>query len=94
MASGTLNVSLSKEQLEEVAKEVDTGEYGSVHEVVREALGQWLNRRRKTNLAALERAHAGAWERDTTPAELEAIIKARRLARAKLSATRNPRRKG
>src|SRR5260221_11200168 len=90
MASGTLNVSLSKEQSDQVAQEVRTGEYRSANEVVREALGERLNRRRKTNLAALEEAHAGAWERDTTSEELDAILQAQRRPRAKRSPGTSP----
>src|ERR1017187_2175242 len=45
MASATLNVSLSKEQLALVNREVDSGQYISAGEVVREALREWLNRR-------------------------------------------------
>jgi len=93
MASGTLNVSLTKEQLDQVAQEVHTGQYRSADEVIREALGQWLNRRRKTNLTALEEAHAGAWERDTTTEELDAILQAQRRARAKLGASKTRRRR-
>ncbi len=85
MPNATLNVSLSKEQLAQVNREVDSGQYVSASEVVREALRDWLNRRIEMEVSALEKAHAGAWERDTTAAELEAIIQAKRRARAKLS---------
>jgi len=54
-------------------------------EVFREVLRDWLNRRIDLEVSALEKAHAGAWERDTTAAELEAIIQAKRRVRAKLS---------
>lgn len=86
MANATLNVSLSKEQLLQINREVDSGQYVSASEVVREALRDWLAKRIEKDVAALEKAHAGAWERDTTPAELEAIIRAKRRARAKLLA--------
>src|SRR5438105_3898596 len=86
MGKATLNVSLSEEQLAQINREVDSGQYVSASEVVREALRDWLNRRIQADVAALEKAHAGAWPRDTTPAELDAIIQAKRRARAKLSA--------
>jgi len=95
MANATLNVSLSEEQLAQVNREIDSGQYVSASEVVREALREWLKRRIQEDPAALEKAHAGAWERDTTPAELKAILNAKRRARAKLSAAKNiGRRKG
>ena len=85
MPNATLNVSLSKEQLAQLNREVDSGQYVSASEVVREALRDWLNRRIDLEVSALEKAHAGTWERDTTAAELEAIVQAKRRARAKLS---------
>ena len=85
MPNATLNVSLSKEQLAQVNREVRSGQYVSASEVVREALRDWLNRRIEADVAALEKAHAGAWERDTSPAELRAIIMANRRARASLA---------
>jgi len=84
MANATLNVSLSKEQLLEINREVQSGQYVSASEVVREAVRCWLNRRIQADVAALEKAHAGAWERDTRPRELQAILRAKRRARAKL----------
>ena len=55
MASATLNVSLSKEQLAQVTREVDSGQYVSASEVVRHALREWLDRRIKADVAALEK---------------------------------------
>jgi len=89
MANATLNVSLSQEQLAQINREVDSGQYVSASEVVREALRDWLNRRIEADVAALEKAHAGAWERDTTARELDAIVQAKQRARAKLSARRS-----
>ncbi len=85
MPNATLNVSLSKEQLAQVNREVRSGQYVSASEVVREALRDWLKRRIEADIAALEKAHAGAWERDTSPDELRAIISASRRARAALA---------
>ena len=88
MANATLNVSLSNEQLAQVNREVDSGQYVSASEVVREALREWLNRRIAADVAALEKAHEGAWERDTTPEEEALILAAKREARAELLAKR------
>lgn len=93
MANTSLNVSLTLEQLAQINREVDSGEYVSASEVVREALRDWLNRRIEADVAALERAHTGAWERDTTPEELKTIIAAKRRARSKLSADARPSKK-
>jgi Arc/MetJ-type ribon-helix-helix transcriptional regulator len=86
MASATLNVSLSKEQLAQVNREVDSGQYVSASEVVHQALREWLDRRIKADLAALEKNHKGALERDTTPEEEALILAAKREARAELVA--------
>jgi len=86
MASATLNVSLSKEQLAQVNREVDSGQYVSASEVVRQALREWLDRRIKADVAVLEKHHKGAWERDTTPEEEALILAAKREARAELLA--------
>jgi antitoxin ParD1/3/4 len=84
MAAATLNVSLSKEQLALINQEVDSGQYASASEVVREALRQWLQRRIEADVAELEKAHAGAWDRDTTPEEEAAIIRIQKEVRAEL----------
>jgi putative addiction module CopG family antidote len=86
MSNGTMNVSLSGEMLDMIESEVKSGQYMSGSEVVREALRLWINRRIEADVAALERAHAGAWERGPTPKELDAILEAKRLARARLTA--------
>jgi putative addiction module CopG family antidote len=93
MASATLNVSLSKEQLAQVNREVDSGQYVSASEVVRQALREWLDRRIKADIAALEKSHKGAWERDTTRQEEALILAAKREARAeRLSRSKKTRR--
>jgi antitoxin ParD1/3/4 len=88
MANTTLNVSLTGDLAETVAREVKSGDYSSASEVIREALRDWKKRRIEADVAALEKAHAGAWERDTTPAEEAMILEARREARAELKAKR------
>jgi antitoxin ParD1/3/4 len=89
MANATLNVSLSQEQLAQVNREIDSGQYVSASEVVREALREWLKRRIAEDVAALEKAHTGAWERDTSSGELTSILVAKRRARAKLTAAKS-----
>jgi antitoxin ParD1/3/4 len=91
MAVATLNVSLSEEQLALINREVDSGQYTSASEVVREAIRQWLERRIAADVAALEKAHAGAWERDTTPAEEAAILRIQKKVRAEMRAERKAR---
>jgi len=93
MASATLNISLSKEQLALINREVDSGQYISAGEVVREALREWLNRRIEADVAALEKNHKGTWERDTTPEEEALILAAKREARADLLARNKKTRK-
>ena len=91
MAAVTLHVSLSKKQLALISREVESGLYASAGEIVREALRQWIQDRIQADLAELEQAHAGAWERDTTPGEDDLILQAKREARAELSAQRKAR---
>ena len=93
IANATLNVSLSKEQLAQVTREVDSGQYVSASEVVRQALREWLDRRIKADVAALEKDHKGAWERDTSPEEETLILAAKREARAELRAKNRKARK-
>ena len=86
MSAVTLNVSLSKEQLTLIQREVESGQYTSPGEVIREALRLWMEHRTAAELAALEQAHAGAWERDTTPEEEASILRIQKKARAQLLA--------
>jgi Arc/MetJ-type ribon-helix-helix transcriptional regulator len=72
--------------LAQVTREVDSGQYVSASEVVRQALREWLDRRIKADVTALEKNHKGAWERDTTPEEEALIRAANREARADLLA--------
>jgi len=86
MAAATMNVSLTQRQAEMITAEVTAGRYTSASEFVRELIRQWEKGRMESDLAELERAHAGAWERDTTTEEEAAILRAKRTARAKLEA--------
>ena len=83
MAVSTLNVSLSDEQVAIISREVDSGLYASASEVVREAIREWIKKRIQEDVAALEKAHAGTWERDTTPEEEALILKAVKTVRAR-----------
>ncbi len=87
MAVTTLNVSLSEEQAAIIGREVESGFYASASELVREALREWIRRRVEQDVAALEKAHAGAFERDTTPEELKAILRIQKKVRAEMRAT-------
>ena len=83
MAVSTLNVSLSDEEVAIISREVDSGLYASASEVVREAIREWIKKRIQEDVAALEKAHAGTWERDTTPEEEALILKAVKTVRAR-----------
>lgn len=93
MAVTTLNVSLSEEQAAVIGREVDSGLYASASEVVREAIREWIRRRVEQDVAALEQAHAGAFERDTTPEELRAILRIQKRVRADMRAERGAKRR-
>lgn len=83
-----MNVSLTQRQAEMITAEVSAGRYTSASEFVRELVRQWEQQRIAADLAELERAHAGAWERDTSPEEEAAILAAKRQARARMEADR------
>ena len=83
-----MNVSLTGDLAEAVSREVKSGDYTSASEVIREALRDWKKRRIEADVVALEKAHTGAWERDTTPEEEAMILEAKREARAELKAKR------
>jgi len=91
MAVTTLNVSLSQEQAAIIGREVDSGLYASASEVVREAIREWIRRRVEQDVAALEKAHVGAFERDTTPEELKTILRIQKKVRAEMRAERRAR---
>jgi Arc/MetJ-type ribon-helix-helix transcriptional regulator len=82
-----LNVSLSEEQAAIIGREVESGFYASASELVREAIREWIRRRVEQDVAVLEKAHAGAFERDTTPEELKAILRIQKKVRADMRAT-------
>jgi putative addiction module CopG family antidote len=88
MAVTTLNVSLNEEQAAIIGREVASGLYASASEVVREAIREWIRRRLEQEVAALEKAHAGAFDRDSTPAELKAILRIQKKVRAEMRAER------
>jgi putative addiction module CopG family antidote len=70
----TMNVSVTPEQSRLIAREVESGHYASASEVVREALRVWREKQTEKDLAALEKAHAGAYDRDTNAEEISAIL--------------------
>ena len=89
----TINISVTSEQSRLIAMEVESGHYASASEVVREALRLWRENRIEKDLAALERAHAGAHERDISPEELNLVLEAKKDARAELRKRSNDRRR-
>jgi putative addiction module CopG family antidote len=84
MAVATMNVSLTQRQADLIGAEVEAGRYTSASEFVRELIRRWEQSQMENDLAELERAHAGSWERDTTTAEASAILRAKRKARARI----------
>lgn len=84
-----MNISLSQRQADMIGAEVAAGRYTSASEFMRELVREWEDRQIAKDLAELERCHAGAFERDTTPDEEAAILRAKRSARAKMLARRN-----
>ena len=79
-----MNVSLSPEQANLIKREVKTGFYSSASEVFHEAIRVWHEQRVAKDLAALEQAHQGAFERDTTAAEMTAILRAKKKVREQM----------
>ena len=79
-----MNVSVTPEQSRLIAREVESGQYASASEVVREALRVWRERQMEKDLAALERAHAGAYDRDTTADEMATILGVQKAVRSDL----------
>jgi putative addiction module CopG family antidote len=84
-----MNVSLSPEQSAAVNGEVRAGRYTSASEFIRELIRDWKDRKAEADAREFERLSAGLWERDTTPKEEAAILRAQRKARAELQAERN-----
>jgi putative addiction module CopG family antidote len=81
----TMNVSVTPEQSKLIAMEVESGHYASASEVVREALRVWREKQIEKDLAALELAHAGAHDRDTTQQEMVAILRIQKSVRAEMT---------
>ena len=92
MAALKLNIRLNKQQTALIEREVESGLYASAEDVLREALRQWMERRIASDVGALEHAHAGAWDRDTTPAEEASILRIQKGVRGQLLAQRKGRR--
>lgn len=78
----TMNVSLTSEQSQLIAKEVESGHFASASEVVRDALRLWREKQIEKSIASLERAHKGAFERDTNSQEMAAILRIQKRSRA------------
>ena len=82
MAVVTMNVSLSEQQAEMINREVRAGRYASASEYVRELIREREQKQTAEDISTLEKAHAGAWERDTNSEEEAIILQAKREARA------------
>jgi Arc/MetJ-type ribon-helix-helix transcriptional regulator len=88
MAARTMNISLTAESVEEINGEVKAGHYSSASEFFRELYREWKGRKADAAAHEFERLSAGIWERDTTPKEEEAILRAKRKVRAEMQAER------
>lgn len=88
-----MNISLSERQAEMIGAEVAAGRYTSASEFMRELVREWEDQQIAKDMAELERCHAGAFERDTTPEEEAAILQIQKEVRAEMRA-KNPGRKG
>lgn len=88
MAARTMNISLSPESVTEINGEVRAGHYSSASEFFRELYREWRSRKADATAREFQRLSAGIWERDTTPKEEAAILRAQRKARAALQAGR------
>lgn len=82
-----MNISLPPELADYVRSSVK-GLYGNTSEFFRELLRQRRQAEIEANVKALEAAHAGAYDRDTTPEELAAILDAQREVRAEMAVER------
>lgn len=88
-----MNVSLSKHQAGMIAAEVGSGRFTSASEFIRSLVRDWEQRQIEKDVADLERSHAGAWERDTTPEEEAAILRIQKKVRAEMRAERAAKKK-
>lgn len=84
-----MNISITPEQAAAINGEVRSGHYTSASEFIRELIREWKERKAEADALEFERLSAGLWERDTTPQEEAAILRAKRKARAELQAGRN-----
>lgn len=69
--------------------EVAGGRYASASEILRDLLRQYEDRQIAADLAELERCHAGAHDRDTTPEEEAMILRIQKEVRAEMRAKRS-----
>jgi Arc/MetJ-type ribon-helix-helix transcriptional regulator len=88
MAVKTMNISLHSQSAAEINGEVQAGHYSSASEFFRELYREWKTRRADAAAREFHRLSAGIWERDTTPKEEAAILRAQRKVRAALQAER------
>jgi Arc/MetJ-type ribon-helix-helix transcriptional regulator len=83
-----MNISLSTESVTEINSEVKAGHYSSASEFFRELYREWKERKADATAREFERLSAGIWERDTTPKEEAAILRAKRKVQAEMQSER------
>jgi Arc/MetJ-type ribon-helix-helix transcriptional regulator len=88
MAVKTMNISLHSQSVTEINGEVQAGHYSSASEFFRELYREWKARKADAAAREFHRLSAGIWERNTTPKEEAAILRAQRKVRAALQAER------
>lgn len=83
-----MNISLNPDSVAEINGEVKAGHYSSASEFFRELYREWKDRKADDAAREFERLSAGIWERDTTPKEEAAILRAKRKVRSELESER------
>ncbi len=86
MAAKTLNVSMTEDMIAFLGAEARSMGYTSTSEVVRESVRERMKRKIQSDLHELEKAHAGAQDRDTSDEEEQAILRIQRKVRSEMRA--------
>ena len=79
----SFNVRFNGDLADFLEAEVVHGGFSNASEAVRHAIREWRERKIAEDLAGLQAAHEGAYERDTTDEELAAILAAQKRTREK-----------
>ena len=88
MAVKTMNISLNSQSVAEINDEVQAGHYSSASEFFRELYREWKARKADAAVREFQKLSAGIWERDTTPGEENAILRAQRQVRMAIQSER------